>query len=117
MNTCTRAAAMLFAISLAATAPAQTPGAKPKPAATIAPRIDFVTVDKDANGSLSKEETKGIADLEAAFAQLDADHDEAVSPAEYSRWARAGKITGAPRPDPATAPSGSAGAQHMPDPN
>jgi hypothetical protein len=111
------AASLLASLLLAATAGAQTPAAKPAPATTVAPRIDFATVDKDANGSLTKEETKGIADLEGAFEQLDADHDQLVSAAEFARWNRAGKITGVPRPDPATAPSGSAGSQHMPDPN
>lgn len=117
MNTCSSTIALFVALTMAGHISAQTPAAKPKPATTVAPRIDFVTVDKNANGSISKEETKGIADLESAFAQLDADQDDAVTPAEFARWNRAGKITGAPRPDPATAPSGSAGAQHMPDPN
>ncbi len=115
MNTSARAASLLLALMIATIGHAQSPPAKPKPAATVAPRIDFVTLDKDANSMLSREEAKMIADLDGAFAQLDSDHDASISPAEFSRWSRAGKVGGA-RPDPATAPSGSAGAQHMPDP-
>ncbi|MET0280321.1 MAG: hypothetical protein ABW278_04240 [Steroidobacteraceae bacterium] len=108
-------AALFVVLAMAGAGHAQTPAVKPKPA-PAAPKIDFVTLDKDANGGLSKEETKVIAELNRQFEQLDADHDELVSPAEFARWNRAGKITGAPAPDPATAPSGSAGAQHMPNP-
>jgi hypothetical protein len=89
---------------------------KPPPS-TDTTKIDFITVDKDANGVLSKEESKAVADLDSSFAALDADHDDVVSPAEFTKWKRAGKIVGAKPPDPATAPSGSAGAQHMPTPN
>lgn len=88
----------------------------PKPAAADAPKIDFVTVDEDANGSLSKSEVLAVAALHAVFAQLDANRDEALSPEEFSRWSQAGETSVAKPVDPATAPSGSAGAQHMPDP-
>jgi hypothetical protein len=87
-----------------------------KPPSTDTTKIDFVTVDKDQNGSLSREESKAVGDLDSSFAQLDADKDEVVSPAEFLKWKRAGKIVGAKLPDPTTAPSGSAGAQHMPGP-
>lgn len=80
-----------------------------------APKIDFASVDADANGRLSKEETRIVADLAAAFDRLDADRDSFISKQEYLRWDRAGKVEG-PRRDPATGPSGSAGAQHVPDP-
>lgn len=91
---------------------AQTPAALPNDG----PKIDFSTVDKDANGKLSKEEALPIAELEGAFDKLDTDHDGSVSPVEFARWNRAGKATPLPH-DPTTAPSGSAGAQHMPSPN
>jgi hypothetical protein len=98
----------------AVAAHAQAPAQSASP--SEAPKIDFSTVDKDANGKLSKEETLPIAELEGAFDKLDTDHDGSVSPAEFARWNRAGKATPLPH-DPATAPSGSAGAQHMPSPN
>lgn len=91
---------------------AQQPTA-PKTQADTA-RIDFLTVDKDENGSLSKQEAGVIAELETAFDQLDANKDDAVSASEFSRWNRAAKVPGK-TPDPATAPRGSAGAQHMPE--
>lgn len=91
---------------------AQEPAA-PKTQADTA-KIDFVTVDKDENGSLSKQEAQVIAELETAFDQLDANQDKAVSPSEFARWNRASRAPGK-TPDPATAPRGSAGAQHMPD--
>lgn len=93
---------------------AQTPADKALP--SDGPKIDFSTVDKDANGKLSKEETLPIAELEGAFDKLDTDHDGSVSPVEFARWSRAGKASSLPH-DPTTAPSGSAGAQHMPSPN
>lgn len=80
-----------------------------------APKIDFAAVDSNGDGRLTKEETRIVADLAAAFEQLDADKDNSISRAEYQRWERAGKVNDVPR-DPATAPSGSAGAQHVPDP-
>jgi len=107
---------LLFAAcaSVALASQAQTPAQTASP--SEAPKIDFSTVDKDANGKLSKEETLPIAELEGAFDKLDTDHDGSVSPAEFARWRRAGKAAPLPH-DPTTAPSGSAGAQHMPSPN
>ena len=105
---------LLVVLTSASLACAQAPTEKPGP--VDATKVDFSTVDKDANGRLSKEESLPIAELEGAFDQLDTDHDGAVSPAEFSRWSRAGKAVPLPH-DPTTAPSGSAGAQHMPSPN
>lgn len=79
-------------------------------------RIDFATVDKDENGRLSKEEARSIAELEGAFQHLDADQDQVISRTEFARWSRAGKTEGSVA-DPATAPRGSAGSQHMPAPD
>ncbi len=109
-------ASLLPAIALATAgiAQAQAPPPARKPPPTDTTRIDFIVVDKDANGSLSREEAKAVADLDSSFTQLDADQDNVVTPAEFTKWKRAGKIVGAKPLDPTTAPSGSAGAQHMP---
>jgi hypothetical protein len=116
MNTRSTFLPLLLGVALSTTAVAQTPAPK-KPVSADATRIDFTTLDKDANGSLSKEEAVAIADLEARFDQLDADRSTTVSPAEYAAWSRAGKTVNAPPRDPATAPGGSAGAQHLPERN
>ena len=105
--------AVLLPVLVAGLAQAQVPTDKPVP--TEAAKLDFSTVDKDANGRLSKQETLAVAELEGAFDALDTDHDGSVSPAEFSHWNRAGRTAPVPR-DPSTAPGGSAGAQHMPAP-
>ena len=90
---------------------AQTPPANPAPPEVA--KVDFAALDKDANGKLSKTEVQPVADLEGVFDSLDTDRNGSISSVEFSRWSRAGKTTPTPR-DPTTAPSGSAGAQHMP---
>jgi Ca2+-binding EF-hand superfamily protein len=90
---------------------AQTPQANP--ATPEVAKVDFAALDKDANGKLTKQEVQPVADLEGVFDSLDTDHNGSISSVEFSRWSRAGKATPTPR-DPTTAPSGSAGAQHMP---
>lgn len=77
-------------------------------------KIDFLTLDKDANGSLTGEEVKAVTELAAQFDTLDADHDRALSRTEFQRWHRANTTAEEPR-DPTTVPGGSAGAQHMPE--
>ena len=106
---------VLFAASVGISQ-AQVVPDKAAPATADAPRIDFATVDKDANGKLSKQEVAVLAELEGVFDTLDTDHDGSVSAVEYSHWSRAGRTAPVPR-DPATAPGGSAGAQHMPTPH
>jgi hypothetical protein len=106
---------MLAALATCGLGQAQTPAEKASPA-PIAPTIDFSTLDKDADGKLSKEEALTVVELDASFDRLDTDRDGSVSPTEFSRWSRAGKATALPH-DPTTAPTGSAGAQHMPNPN
>ena len=108
----TYARTLLLSVLVAGLAQAQVPADKPPAEAA---KLDFATVDKDANGRLSKQETVAVAELEGAFDALDTDHDGSVSPAEFSHWNRAGRTAPLPR-DPATAPGGSAGAQHMPAP-
>ncbi|MDQ2640242.1 MAG: hypothetical protein M3Y79_06655 [Pseudomonadota bacterium] len=102
------------AVPLLALAAAALAIADEEPTATEAVKIDFVTVDKDSNGSLSKEEVKAVTDLTGQFDTLDADHDRGLSRAEFQRWHRANTSTAEPR-DPTTVPGGSAGAQHMPE--
>jgi hypothetical protein len=101
-----------FAVCAGATCFAQAPTA-PKTQADTA-KIDFVTVDKDRSGGLSPQEAEVIADLKSAFGQLDANQDQLISPTEFALWSRAARTPAKP-PDPATAPRGSAGAQHMPE--
>jgi hypothetical protein len=104
-----------FLIVLAAgVAQAQAPAPKAGPAE--APKIDFSTLDKDANGKLSKEEALTVVELDAGFDRLDSDRDGLLSPVEFGHWNRAGKAVPLPH-DPTTALGGSAGAQHMPNPN
>lgn len=84
------------------------------PASTETVKIDFITLDKDSSGSLSKEEVSAVAALTGQFDTLDADHDRALSRPEFQRWYRANTSAEEPR-DPTTVPGGSAGAQHMPE--
>jgi hypothetical protein len=109
-----RTVSLVVCLAAAAFVEAQTPAVKPAPPEVI--RIDFAALDKDANGNLSKQEVQSVPDLEGVFDSLDTDHNGSITSVEFSRWSRAGKSTPAPR-DPATAPSGSAGAQHMPKSN
>lgn len=85
----------------------------PPPPATDSAKVDFSALDKDVSSYLTKDEAMVVADLESVFDTLDSDHDGKISSAQFTRWSRAGKPTALPR-DPSTAPSGSAGSQHMP---
>jgi hypothetical protein len=114
MSTNSSMPALLLALAVAGVAHAQTPPAKASTTPADTPKIDFITIDRNTDGRLSKEEAAPVADLQIAFSLLDADGDDSVSPTEFSRWKRAGKVDGVKPPDPATTPSGSAGAQHMP---
>ena len=105
-----------YAISLLLAAGLAAPGLRGAQPSSDTAKVDFSTLDKDSNGRLSKEEINVIAELELAFSELDTDHDGAMTPPEFQRWKRAGKVA-AKAPDPATAPTGSAGAQHMPETN
>lgn len=81
---------------------------------TIAPKIDFTSIDKNTDGRLARDETLGIRDLNEQFAKLDADGDAHLSPTEFLQWSRAGKTAGDKPLQPETVPRGSAGSQHMP---
>jgi hypothetical protein len=107
---------LLVFLAASGIAQAQVASDKPPPAPAEAPGIDFATVDKDASGKLSKQEVAALAELEGVFATLDTDHDGSLTAVEFSHWARAGRTAPVAR-DPATAPGGSAGAQHMPTPH
>ena len=76
--------------------------------------IAFDTLDTNKDGKLSLKEARGDPDLYMAFEMLDLNHDGFLTPAEFAAWPRALKTQATPARDPATSPSGSAGAQHMP---
>jgi Ca2+-binding EF-hand superfamily protein len=98
---------LLLACATDGTALAQASRTELKPVA-------FSTLDKNKDGKISLVEAKADPGLYEAFAMLDVNHDGSLTPAEFAAWPRAVK-TGVTR-DPATAPGGSAGAQHMPPP-
>jgi hypothetical protein len=74
--------------------------------------VAFSTLDANKDGKLSLSEARADPDLEMAFEMLDLNHYGYLSPKEFQAWTRALKDPAVR--DPATAPSGSAGAQHMP---
>src|ERR1700679_1962640 len=76
--------------------------------------IAFSTLDTNHDGKISRSEARADPELDADFDMLDANHDGFLSPAEFQVWPRASKTKDATARDPTTAPSGSAGAQHMP---
>jgi hypothetical protein len=76
--------------------------------------LAFSTLDTNKDGKLSRNEARADPELYAAFDMLDANHDGFLSPQEFQAWPRALKTKDGSVPDPTTAPSGSAGAQHMP---
>jgi hypothetical protein len=109
MKIATRLGPLVLALTVAATAGAQvTASPNPNP-----PLFDFKPIDINNDGRVSLEEAKPNSDLVSAFEMLDLNHDDFLTPLEFSRWNRAGKAV-LPK-DPTTAPSGSNGAQHMPD--
>ncbi len=77
-------------------------------------RIAFSTLDTNKDGKLSLTEARADPDLYMAFEMLDRNHDGYLTPLEFQAWPRALKTKDSAPRDPATAPSGSAGAQHMP---
>jgi hypothetical protein len=86
--------------------------------------VAFTSVDANSDGHISKDEVRFMDDLSGSFAKLDINSDNQLSSSEYGKWDRAAKVAdpmpSSPQtrsPDPATAPAGSAGAQHQPDPN
>ena len=76
--------------------------------------VAFSTLDTNKDGKISLQEARAAPDLYASFDMLDLNHDGFLSPAEFQAWPRALKTPNAAARDPSTAPSGSAGAQHMP---
>ncbi len=76
--------------------------------------IAFSTLDTNHDGKISLSEARADPDLYMSFEMLDANHDGFLSPQEFQAWPRAMKTKDATVRDPGTAPSGSAGAQHMP---
>ena len=59
------------------------------PAAGAISSIDFLDVDANKDGKVSPEEVAYIDDLRASFGVLDANHDQVLTPTEYSHWRRA----------------------------
>ena len=84
------------------------------PAAAPASKLDFLSVDADKDGKVSPAEVQYIDDLRSQWDTLDENKDDFLTPPEYSKWSRAGKVKEMLPLDPSTGPSGSNGAQHMP---
>jgi Ca2+-binding EF-hand superfamily protein len=82
--------------------------------ATEAKPIAFSTLDTNHDGKISRSEARADPELSAEFDMLDTNHDGYLSPEEFQAWPRALKTRSTATHDPATAPGGSAGAQHMP---
>ncbi len=82
--------------------------------ATEAKPIAFGTLDTNHDGKISRSEARADPELSAQFDMLDLNHDGYLSPQEFQAWPRAMKTKSTAARDPATAPGGSAGAQHMP---
>ena len=93
---------VLLCASVAVRAQADKPELRP---------IDFNKLDTNHDGKLSQQEARADPDLYMEFNALDVSHDGYLSLQEFEAWPRAKK---AKAPNPATAPGGSAGAQHMP---
>ena len=77
--------------------------------------IDFSSLDANSDGVVSLSEVQFVDDLRATFAQLDGNSDQELTPTEFAKWDRAGKIGESMPLAPSTGPSGSSGAQHVPD--
>lgn len=84
------------------------------PETVVSQQVDFATLDQNTDDLLTAREASVIRDLGENFARLDVDGNKLLSRGEYGRWHRAGKPQDSKPADPATRPSGSAGAQHMP---
>jgi hypothetical protein len=102
------------AFVLVGVANAEAPPAKVAKTSPAKSTIDFTVLDANTDGSVSTAEVQFVDDLRADFDALDVNHDEKLSPSEYARWTRASNTQDAMPQSPATGPSGSNGAQHMP---
>ncbi len=74
--------------------------------------LDFNSLDKNHDGKLSRLEAQADPELYMEFDELDVNHDGYLSMNEFQAWPRARKTKAI---DPATAPGGSSGAQHLPN--
>lgn len=116
MNNKFRLGTLLLALAAGSCWAPQLAIGSPAPKVADGPTVDFVKADKNGDGIITRQEALQVPDLTSAFEMLDTDRDEMISASEFALWNRAGKVE-APRPgDAATAPSGSAGGQHMPKP-
>lgn len=105
---------LLLSLGLAGLAHGQAQTVPQEPAPADAPKVDFADVDKNRDGNLTRDEALPIAALHASFDLLDVDRNQMLSPTEFAQWNRAGNTLPKVPEDPATAPGGSAGAQHLP---
>lgn len=85
--------------------------------ASPASAIEFSSLDANSDGKVSTSEVQFVDDLRESFAKLDVNGDRELTPAEFARWERAGKTEEAMPVAPSTGPSGSSGAQHVPESN
>lgn len=108
MNIRTHVGMLALMVALTGNIWAQTP-----PSAAATPTNLFATLDKNKDGKLSNMEVKGSPELYTQFDALDKNRDGFLTAPEFAMWAPPGKAP----VDPATAPGGSAGSQHMPAPN
>lgn len=109
MKSMFRVSVSVLALLAAGAVAAQPPGSVKRP-------LEFGSVDANKDGKLSPEEVRYIDDLNAAFGQLDVNRDAFLTPMEYGKFPRAAGVREAQPLSPATGPSGSGGAQHMPGP-
>lgn len=77
-------------------------------------RYDFIALDADMDGFVSMKEAGRVDALGEVFGALDTNQDERLGPVEFAKWSKAGNTRSALPQSPATGPSGSSGAQHMP---
>jgi hypothetical protein len=114
MNTNTRLGTLVLVCAVATLWAPQLSAGSAASKVPDGPTVDFAKADKNGDGNVTKEEALLVPDLTSAFEMLDSDRDQMISAIEFSRWSRAGKVETPALRDPATAPSGSAGSQHMP---
>lgn len=106
----TAASALIAALFGATTAFGQTPQKAPLQA------VEFKTLDRNSDGFISAKEAETAGALHDVFAALDTNQDGRLSPIEFAAWPGADKSKTPTPASPGTAPSGSGGAQHMPEP-
>jgi hypothetical protein len=115
MRLATRLGSLVLTLTVAGTVCAQVPPKTAKPLKPTAQGVEFRTLDKNGDGRISSAESKANVDLRANFDTLDKNHDGYLTPIEFAAWTEAANANAVAPVDPSTGPSGSSGAQHMPD--